>query len=388
MRILYLIRSTDPAGGGPVESIQQFGRALTELGASVEVASLDCSGAEYIGKNEFKVHALGPGLLKYGYAPAFKRWLAEHAAQYDLFIVNGIWQYNALAAWRVLRSTRKPYFVFLHGMLDPWFNRQYPLKYLKKAVYWLLVDHRVLRDAAAVLFTSAEERIAARGSFSPYRCKEVLLGYGTGGKPTDTARREGSLYQRFPELAGGGDLYLYLGRLHEKKGIDLLIRAFANLQVSGFEAKLVIAGPDKDGYIGKLRALAKRFALDRKLFFLGPLYGDIKWAAYEAADVFVLPSHQENFAITVAEALSCGTPVIISNKVNIWREIVAEGAGIVCNDTIESVREALEQWSAASTSAKTRMRAAARACYENHYDIKIISKRLYALAKEAVDATY
>ena len=100
-------------------------------------------------------------------------------AQFDAVIVHGLWQYSSFGVWRALAGTDTPYFVFPHGMLDPWFKRTYPAKHFKKLLYWPWAEYRVLRDAAAVLFTSEEERRLARESFALYRAREVVVNYGT-----------------------------------------------------------------------------------------------------------------------------------------------------------------------------------------------------------------
>ncbi len=223
-------------------------------------------------------------------------------------------------------------------MLDPWFKRTYPLKHLKKLLYWPWAEYRVLRDAAAVLFTSEEERRLARESFSLYQLQRNRrqLRHGCAGIDLETARED--FFEAFPNLRGQR-FFLFLGRLHEKKGCELLIEAFAALRKSsetGSPMQLVLAGPCADEeYLRHLKQLAAKATNDDgSITFTGMLTGDRKWGAFSAAEAFVLPSHQENFGIAVVEALACGTPVLISNQVNIWREIEADGAGYVENDDL------------------------------------------------------
>ena len=167
MKILRSIHSVNPALGGPIESVRQSSAVLMRRGHEVEIISLDAPTDPWVRDCPMPVHALGPGRGSYGYAPRFSRWIRERHAKYDAVIVQGIWQYSSFGVWRALRGTPTPYFVFPHGMLDPWFKRTYPLKHLKKLLYWPWAEYRVLRDAAAVLFTSEEERRLARESFSP-----------------------------------------------------------------------------------------------------------------------------------------------------------------------------------------------------------------------------
>jgi len=187
MKILRCIHSLDPAIGGPLESVKQSTLLLARRGHEVEVACLDAPDARGVQEFPGKVHALGPGGGSYGYSARFLPWLKERRADFDAVVVHGIWQYHSFAVWRALHRTSTPYFVFPHGMLDPWFKRTYPLKHLKKLLYWPWAEYRVLRDAAAVLFTSEEERRLARESFSRYRCREVVVNYGTAAPEVDLA---------------------------------------------------------------------------------------------------------------------------------------------------------------------------------------------------------
>ena len=202
-------------------------------GHSIDVVSLDAPDATFVKDFPLKVHALGPGWLKYRYTGQIVPWLKAHAAEYDALIVNGIWQYHSFAVWRALHRTSTPYFVFTHGMLDPWFRFTYRLKHIKKWMYWPWAEYRVLRDARAVLFTCEEERLLARQSFWLYKCNEVVVSFGTAGTMGDAAAQRHAFLERFPELRGKR-VWLFLSRIHLKKGCDLLIDAFVRrIQVPG-----------------------------------------------------------------------------------------------------------------------------------------------------------
>lgn len=369
MRILHIIRSTNPAGGGPIEGIKQLAAVKEALGHDVNVLCLDPPDAPWLAAMPMKTHAIGPSLLSYGLNRRLVPWLTEHAREYDMVVVNGIWQYNSFGTWRALRKTGQPYCVFTHGMLDPWFKKRYPLKHLKKWLYWPWAEYRVLRDAKAVLFTCEQERLMARQSFWLYRCNEVVVNYGVAGPPGDADSQRQAVLDRFPELRGKRVL-LFFGRIHEKKGCDLLIRAFAEILKSPQpDLCLVLAGPDQTGWAVKLRALAERCGIADRIVWTGMLTGDLKWGILRLAEVFVLPSHQENFGIAVAEALACGTPVLISDKVNIWREIGQDRAGFVDADDRPGTVRVLEKWLGSSAEEKRRMGKNAHACFQSRFEI-------------------
>ena len=381
MKILRCIHSLDPAIGGPLESVKQSSRVLLGRGHEVEVVSLDSPGAPWLHDFPAPVHAPGPGGGSYGYAPRFVPWLRERHSRYDAVVVHGIWQYHSFGVWRALHKTRTPYFVFPHGMLDPWFNRTYPLKHLKKLLYWPWAEYRVLRDAAAVLFTSEEERRLARESFKLYRANEVVVNYGTAAPEVDLQGAREEFLNAFPKLRDKR-LLLFLGRIHEKKGCEELIRAFVALENSA--EHLVIAGPCADPeYLHRLKYLTNELGGNETITFCGMLSGSLKWGAFASAEAFILPSHQENFGIAVVEALACGTPVLISKQVNIWREIVGAGGGFAEDDDVAGTRRLLERWGATPPAEREEMSASARRCFANRFEInQAVDSFLHVLQTE------
>jgi glycosyltransferase involved in cell wall biosynthesis len=372
MKILRSIHTVNPALGGPIESVRQSSAILARRGHAVEIVSLDAPSDPWVRDFPVPVYALGSGRGGYSYAPRFTDWIKSRHAEYDAVIIHGLWRYNSFGAWRALRGTATPYFVFPHGMLDPWFKRTYPGKHLKKLLYWPWAEFRVLRDAAAVLFTSEEERRLARESFSLYRCNEVVVNYGTAAPEIDLAGARDEFLRDHPQLPGKR-VFVFLGRLHEKKGCELLIRAFVTLRRSVAEnLHLVMAGPAADGaYLSHLKQLASALGdgPEAAISFPGMLTGQLKWGAFSAADAFILPSHQENFGIAVVEAMACGRPVLISNKVNIWREIVEGGAGFVEDDDADGVLRLFRKWLAVPEDERMRMGTRARDLFLGRFEV-------------------
>ncbi len=380
MKILHIIRSVNPEGGGPIEGVIQLSRIKKAQGHSVEVLSLDSPDCESVSACELTVHAMGPGLGLYGYSNKFKPWLDAHAQNYDVFVINGIWQYHSFAAHSVLTSLNKPYYLFTHGMLDPWFKKAYPLKHLKKLLYWPWGEYPVLRDAKKVLFTCEDEKMLARQSFWLYRCNEQVVNYGTKGHIGNAEEQRRLFLDRYPHLQGKQFL-LFLSRIHPKKGVDLLIEAFAKMHKDQPDLELVIAGPDQVGLQPGLQDLAEKLGIGDKITWTGMLKGDLKWGAYLNAEAFILPSHQENFGIVVAEALSCSLPVLISNKVNIWQEIAEDKAGLVVEDTIAGCVALLYQWQQMDDNNKAKMRSNALNCFNTRFEITQAAMGLLNLFK-------
>ena len=162
---------------------------------------------------------------------------------------------------------------------------------------------------------------------------------------------------------------LFLGRIVVKKGCDLLMEAFKKLTGKPDDAVLVMAGPDDEVDPAFSRRVREASSVEPGIYWTGMLSGDSKWGALHAAEAFILPSHQENFGLAVVEALACGKPVLISDKVNIWREIAEDGAGFVANDTAAGTTELLARWFALPDSERAAMGEQARRSFERRYQI-------------------
>jgi len=374
MRILEIITSLDPSGGGPIEGVKQLAAVNTANGHQIEIASLDPADAPFIKSFPLPVHALGPRYFRYAYSSRYVSWLRQNAPRFDAVVINGVWQYTSLGAWRALRNSSVPYVIFTHGQLDPWFNRQYPLKHLKKRLYWP-AEYRVLRDAGAVLFTCIEEMELVRQSFSPFPDNGVVVGYGTASPNGDPIAEREAFFAKFPEMRGKR-IAVFLGRLHPKKGCDLLIQAFASVLAKDPAWRLLMAGPDSEGWQRQVSVMAQQLGIADRITWSGMIGGDIKMGSLRAAEIFVLPSHQENFGVAVAEALACGVPVLITNKVNIWREIESDGAGLVCEDDLEGVSGIFAKWVALDDIERAAMRQRAQPCFLNRFDSRRAARNL------------
>ena len=367
MKVLHTIPTIDPASGGTVEGLRQLCHIYRIGGHEIEVASLD--SPESIDAYNFpaKVFALGPGRGVYGYSRRAIPWLKANIHRYDVVLINGIWSYNTVATYRALAGTNIPFAIFTHGMLDPYFKKQFPFKHLKKSIYWHTTLRRIMHDANAVLFTCEEEKILARQSFPRYRVHEVVVPFGIFGPNCDLEAAAEEFFDRWPNLRGKR-LAISLGRVHPKKGTDILIEAFASTLAENPAWHLVIAGPDQIGWQKELEALAIKLGIADRITWTGMLQGTLKWGAFAASEVFVLPSHQENFGIVVAEALSCSLPVIVSDKVNIWRETMSYWAGLVSEDTLDGINYSLRRWSSLTCEEITDLRARGKKCFDERFN--------------------
>jgi glycosyltransferase involved in cell wall biosynthesis len=367
LKILQVLPTLDPNAGGVASAVLSLSRGLARRGHKIDIVVLDDPGAPWLADPDLTIHPLGRGLTSYFYSPKLLPWLKKHGGDYDRVIVNGLWQYLSFATWRRFGGSSVPYYVFPHGMLDPWFKRTYPIKHLKKWCYWPWAEYRVLRDARAVIFTSEQERIEARESFWLYRRCEKISPLGVDAPAAVSSSMKEIFLAKFPQLRNQRAL-LFLGRLHSKKGCDIAIEALAGL--SGAEnISLVLAGPDQIGWQQELEKLAARLGVGSRVIFTGMLQGDMKQGALGSAEALLLPSHQENFGMAVVDALAVGLPVLISNRINIWREIDADQAGYVASDDISGVKSLIERWISTSPEQRDAMRSNARQCFINRFEI-------------------
>jgi len=382
MKYLHVVRSLDPRSGGPIEALTRLTEAMRAVGHQTEVASLDSPSATWVTGFGVPAHGLGPSAGSYGYSARFVPWLRQHASDYDAIFVRGLWQYHSFGTWYALRRSKFKYFVFTHGMLDPWSKRRYPIKHIKKWLYWPWAEYRVLRDAQAVLFTSEEERVLARQSFWLYRCREAVVSYGTAAPSSDSEAQKQVFLAKYPELRGKR-LLLFMSRIHPKKGCDLLLQAFAGVLGGDSNWRVVMAGPDQIRWRKSLIDLSRTLGVADRICWTDMLTGDLKWGALRTAEVLALPSHSENFGIVVAEALACGLPVLISNRVNIWREIVEDKAGIVAPDTLVGTEGLIRSWIALSADDRSQMGERARQCFFNRFEIRKAASALVELVSNA-----
>lgn len=389
MLILHVIDSLSPSRGGPPEAVRQLVKAYMQIGMKTEVVCLDRPDAKFLQNIECPVHALGQSYMgRYALSPRLWRWLDENIHRFDGVIMNGIWSFPGLAMCYVAKHHHKSYGVFVHGALDPWFNRKYPIKHVKKNIYWPL-QYYVLKHASAVLFTTQRESDLASKSFSPNAWNSVVVPYGITDPEeqcSDSETQIEEFYRAFPALRKKRYI-LFLARFHVKKGCDILAEAFAQvINESKEEIDLVMAGPDPDGITKKLQKILSQYDVLPRVHWAGELRGDVKWGAIRACEVYALPSHQENFGISVVESLSVGRPVLISDQVNICNEITEDSVGFVGGDTLNGTINILRKWLKLSTQEKVLMGKRARSTYLDRYAMSQTALAINELFSKEVPA--
>jgi glycosyltransferase involved in cell wall biosynthesis len=330
LRVLQVLPSYLPAHryGGPVQSVHGLGRGLTRLGVDVTVFTTNIDGPDTLQvplERETDLDGVHVWYFPVEFPRSWSRALRLGAAltrrvkEFDLVHVHGLYQYPTWASSRACRLGDVPYVLAPRGMLDPHAIRVKST--VKKRLYLALVEQRNLEHAAALHFTSAEERMLAAAT--GIRTPGFVVPNGL-----DLAEFSNAQGSR-PGPASASEAVLFLSRIDPKKGLDLLIPAFAQVAAAWPNARLTLAGPDNSGYLSTVQALIRHHGLQDSVTYAGLLLGQDKLDALREAAMLVLPSYSENFGMAVIEALACGIPVVISDRVNIWAQVVESGAGLV-----------------------------------------------------------
>lgn len=340
MRILHAISGIDPGNGGPTIALLGLTRAQVQAGLDVSVVA---TWHETVGKplpdafeiGGVKVHQIGPARGALSRHSAITATLERLITQCDVLHIHAMWEEIQHQAARVAQRHRVPYLITPHGMLSPW---NLSRGRWRKRLYMALRARTNLDRAAAIHFTcQTESELAA-----PLRIKAKALieTLGVDLSEFETLPARGAFRRRFPAL-GTRPVVLFLGRFDYKKGLDVLIPAFALAHAK--DAMLVLAGPDS-GYLRQAQRLVGVHGLEDRVIFTGMLHGAERIEALVDADLFALTSYQENFGIAVIESLAAGTPVLISDQVNIHKELAAARVGVVVPVDVSAAAREMAHW--------------------------------------------
>jgi len=328
--ILHVIPYMHPSTGGPPVVVENFVAELGRLGHRSEILSTTkyCRGDERALKARLDGLAPTTLLTELQTVPFASRSgsaaIDAHVRRADLVHVHTLWRPLNIAARYACSRHDRPYVVMPHGMLDPY---SLSVKALKKSLYLRLFESRNMARAQRMIYTtSEEERLAARAGLRLPPGEIVPLGARTSGDSTGDLRLRFLL--RYPHAEGKRRL-LFLGRLHHKKGLDRILGSLRKAKQAISNVLLIVVGTGEPEYETHIRQLVSASDLDQHVLFTGHLDGELKWAAFAAAELFLLPSRQENFALTVAEAMQMGVPLVITDKVNTWPYVEEAGAGLV-----------------------------------------------------------
>lgn len=333
--------------GGPVSVLRSLSEDQARRGHEVTICTTNLDYPRGILNVATNAPTVANGVATWYHALNFRplhfsvtlgKWLLRHVAEFDVINIHGLYRFPPTFAATVARRQGVPYLIKPHGSLDPFLYQQSRYSLQLKRLYERLFDLRNLNSAGAIQYTSEEE--ALRAEYLGLRAPAVVVRSGIDWSDFETLPRSGAFRQRLA-LAADQSLILFLGRLNFKKGLDLLVPAFAKVVREVPNACLAIVGPDNEGLGAKVRQWCRESGVEGNVRFVDHISPKEVRQAYADADVFVLTSYTENTGMTVVEAMACRCPVVISDQVNIWPLIRQAGAGIVVPLVVEQISEAL-----------------------------------------------
>jgi len=394
LRILHLVSYYKPAWklGGPVHSVSRLCEGLSKLGAEVEVFTSDSAG--FSGKLQVvtgkpsdvdgaKVTYLPTaGYWRLFFTPDLLKLLKRRAREFDIVHVTGSFTFFQLAWSLAARRIKIPFVLSPRGSFMTNAMQRGIWKRVKKTVFLKAVESRVVTRASAVHCVTDMERKAVVKYFP--RASTFVVPNGLDISEFDHLPERGRLRQRLG-LNEDSFVFLYLGRLHAHKGLDLTVKAFASILRKGHGADLIVAGDPECGTDKEWKDLAKRIEASEHVHFIGHVNGMDKMACFSDADALLLNSYSENFGISVAEALLAGLPVVVSDQAGISDWVIENRAGIVVPQQIARIADAMilmiqsyEHFRTATLKAKFQAR--------QDFDYREVATRMLAQYETILDA--
>jgi glycosyltransferase involved in cell wall biosynthesis len=376
LKILSIISSLDPKNGGPAKTVFDQNIYFTKVKKyRAEIISLDrkhnlpkyfkgFKKISYFPRNSFFSKFKLLGINRYPIQLNFLNWLIKNKNKYDVFILHGIWDFKNLIARLFIKNK---YYVFLHGTLNPYERKSF-FKYLKKKIYWFLIEKKNLLNAKAVLFTSKEEEKLNNNTFvNTDDLNKLTVDYAIILEKYNQSACSNKLFKTYPFLKNK-KYYLFMGRVDPKKGCDILLHSIYLLG-DKFKSNLVFAGDYNNSTGKELKRLVAKLDLQEKVFFLGHVVDDIKGGVLINSKAMLLCSHDENFGISLVESLGCGKPVLTTYKVNTYKKILAYKAGYIANDNARSFCRIINKFENLNLKQKRLMSKNARNCFNENFNL-------------------
>lgn len=341
MNIVHSIRNLNLSSGGPVRAIIDLSTKLAQRGHRVSIITQEDTDAPSEWRSNPKSNPctieLGKEYVTGLYAlPAQKKLIANTIAQADVVHAHGIWTPLAKRVTRMSRQVGVPYVISLRGMLDDWCMDQRRTKKL----FYLKIGGTKMLNSAALIHSTAEGELAQSKKWFP-GTQGIVIPNLLNLEPYENMPGEQIAREKFPMFDFGDPVLLFLSRIHYKKGIEHLIDAVKLLRDQGNPHRLLIAGDGDKGYEASLKAQSKELGLEDYISFLGLVVGDEKISLYQAADLFVLPTSQENFGFVLYESLAAGTTLVTTKGVDTWPELQDKAQATICDQDDRSIADSI-----------------------------------------------
>lgn len=345
MKILHVIGNISPRFGGPSVVCKEMCRELSAVGHEVVVYTtnadyprgiLDVPVNKPVSQGTYFIYYFSIQLKSYLLSLKLMVNLFRHIKEYDIVHIHGLYRFPQTVAAYLARLYKIPYIIRTHGSLDPFLYNQ-KRHFLTKRIHEMLVEFPNMNKASVIHCTSKKEKENIRNL--NLKASEIVIPNGLDISIFSSLPSKGTFRKKYNFEKK--KIILHLGRIHFVKGLDILIKAFAVVSRRRNDLHLILAGPDNDGYGKTIRSLILQEGIENNVTFTGILDLNGKIEAFVDSDVFVLPSYTENFGMSVLEAMACGCPVVISNKVNIWRNVLEAEAGFVTSCDSREVAKAI-----------------------------------------------
>jgi len=332
LKILHSIDVLDFRHGGPVRAVIDLSEALAAKGHDITVMvrrGPDTPESWSQPGSPTRTVELGqPQIAGAWFSGSSRARITELIDACDIVHIHGIWTPHNAQVARIAMARGKPHVVSCRGMLDDWCMDQ---RRPKKLVYLKLAGGSAMLNNARLVHCTADGELRQSAKWFP-RSTGVVIPNLLDLKPYITMPGTDRARAKFPQLSRPEPTLLFLSRLHYKKGVEHLIDAAHILKGRGRPHQVLIAGTRDDGYEQQLRARTRELGMDDLVSFLGMVIGDDKVSLYQASDLFVLPTSQENFGFVLYEALAAGCPLVTTKGVDTWPELEEAGASITEQD--------------------------------------------------------
>jgi len=397
MKILCISPAYFPAFqyGGPMFSLAALNKALAQKGVDVTVytTNVGLKAANTPLKKEIDMEGVRVvyfpflkffeilGTTGWQFSWSLTTALYKNVRFFDVVYILGVWNYPCLIAGYLCRKYRKPYVVSPRGQLYSYF---FGVKSFKKWLCYILFAKRNIINASAIHYTSQDE--AGMSCVTDYVNKKAfIVPCGLFLSDLSNLPPKQNLRDEYPVLKDK-KIILFLSRIDPGKGVDILINAYIRLARQRQDVFLLMVGPLSEKMKASLIDLLKKESCENRVFFTGLLSGAKKMEAYAASDIFVLPSYHESFGMAVIEAMACGLPVIISDKVGIHKEIKENNAGLIITCNTESLYNGIKTLLDNRQLAET-LAANARAMVARYYDIEVAAQKLIDKYRSILSST-
>jgi glycosyltransferase involved in cell wall biosynthesis len=371
-RWLQVLSHIDPKFGGLSAAVPKLAEELRkQRGIKTNIAAF-CGAEERRDPNvgaDVAISVWPPNRMDWIYLSGLRRKFQREIESSAGLHIHGLWEISTMAAATGARHAGIPYVLSPHGMLERWALAH---KGRKKQIYASLFEHRNVNGAACLHALTIAEAVDCR-RFG-YSGPVAII---PNGVDADRLADPRLFLDRYPQ-AKGMRLLLFLGRIHYKKGVDLLLNAWAQLAERYPDVLLVLAGPDSEGTLSQAISLIEDLKLSRRILFTGMLEGPYKWSALVASDFFVLPSYSEGLSVAALEAMSCGLPLIVSEQCNL-PQVPEAGAGWQVKTCLENLRGALEEALTSDSAKCADMSSRARKLAESEFSWSGVTERMAQL---------